>query len=108
MNPPQLVVGVSPLHGLACLESGCRPARASRPEPPSSFRKSDSRPRSGQSTETAGHVTIREHSPCHPVTTASTRDHEAVKKLAGHDLNAFLWTRSASSCVRVVNKASFH
>ena len=29
MNPPQLVPGVSPLRGLACLESGCRPARGS-------------------------------------------------------------------------------
>jgi hypothetical protein len=42
-NPSQLVHGVSPLHGLAFLESGRRPARAFLPEPPSSFRKSGSR-----------------------------------------------------------------
>ena len=42
-NPSQLAPGVSPIRGLACLEPGCRPARAFRPEPPASFRKSGSR-----------------------------------------------------------------
>jgi hypothetical protein len=50
-NPSRLALGVSPLHGLACLDSGCRPARAFWPEPPSSFRKSGSRPVSGDPPE---------------------------------------------------------
>ena len=45
MDPSRLVRGVSPMRRLACLESGCRPARGSVPEPPSSFRKPGSRPR---------------------------------------------------------------
>jgi hypothetical protein len=39
-NPSRLVPGVFPLPGLACLGSGCRPARAFWPEPPSLLSKS--------------------------------------------------------------------
>jgi hypothetical protein len=39
-NPSRLALGVWPLRGLACLESGCRPARAFWPEPPSLLSKS--------------------------------------------------------------------
>lgn len=65
MNPPQLALGVSPLRGLACLESGCRPARGFWPEPPSSFRKSGSRPFAPDgppSRRTRGDI---EHASCH-------------------------------------------
>ena len=55
-NPSRLIPGVSPLHGLACLDSGCRPARAFWPEPPSSFRKSGSRPSFQAAHRAAGHA----------------------------------------------------
>lgn len=54
-NPSRLAPGVSPMRGLACLDSGCRPARAFRPEPPASFRKSGSRPAFQATHQAAGH-----------------------------------------------------
>jgi len=44
-SPSQLVLGVSPVQGSVCLGPGYRPARGFRPEPPSSFRETGSRPR---------------------------------------------------------------
>ena len=55
-NPSRLIPGVLPLHGWACLDSGCRPARAFWPEPPSSFRKSGSRPSFQAAHRAAGHA----------------------------------------------------
>jgi len=43
-SPLQLVLGVSPVRGSVFLGPGYRPARGFRPEPPPSFRKTDSRP----------------------------------------------------------------
>jgi hypothetical protein len=54
-NPSRLAPGVSAMRRLACLDSGCRPARAFRPEPPASFRKSGSRPAFQATHQAAGH-----------------------------------------------------
>jgi len=86
-NPSRLVPGVSPLPGWACLDSGCRPARAFWPEPPSSFRKSGSRSRSGglPSRRTRGWI---EHGLCQPLRCVSTRNdsesRSAQRARSGH------------------------
>ena len=55
-NPSRLAPGVFPLPGLACLGSGCRPARASWPEPPSLLSKSRVRGPSPAVHRAAGHA----------------------------------------------------
>jgi len=55
-NPSRLALGVSPLRELACLESGCRPARAFRPEPPSLLSKSRVRGLFPAAHRAAGHA----------------------------------------------------
>jgi len=55
-NPSRLAFGVSASHGLACLEPGCRPARAFRPEPPSLLSKSRVRGLFQAAHRAAGHA----------------------------------------------------
>jgi hypothetical protein len=49
-SPLRLVLGVSPVRGSVCLGPGHRPARGFWPEPPTSFRKTGSRPRAWRPT----------------------------------------------------------
>ena len=55
-SPSQLVLGVSPVQGSVCLGPGYRPARGFRPEPPSSFRKTGSRPLRLATHRATGHA----------------------------------------------------
>jgi len=78
-NPSRLALGVSPLRGLACLESGCRPARAFRPEPPSLLSKSRVRglvPDGPPSRRTRRSL---EHASCHRLLAVTARNHRLTE-----------------------------
>lgn len=107
-NPSQLAPGVSAMRGLACLDSGCRPARAFWPEPPASFRKSGSRPAFQATHQAAGHEGRTEHRACHLPRDASPQNSAAAAPGCAHDLDDPVcesWGFAGGACGRLVDKA---